>query len=293
MLADELIEISLDGSRVKGFMPLRESEDGLLGQIGWMPWPHGGLEPVYAPNLQQKEIISEATGKKFLWRCKTHCLGVPVGTCQKRIKEGGGSYCAECEIRHDLEGDQWRAGTKRNNIINDGITGQWIPSFFSDWKAPSLTPEQMAPFVVLQNHDLQCAWIIGKHGRGKTTLALCLMEKYLKHCRKVAFLTAQLLRECQQNKYLYNGFVGADLLVIDDLPKGIEAAWLVGTLHSILDDRHQPKRRTIVTSEMTNTECTKVFSGLNPVMGASTLDRLNFHGAPCIVVEISGESLRR
>lgn len=283
-----------DFTRLKGYIPLGESEEGLVGQAGSIPWPFGGREPVYDPNAPVWEIQAEESGKFFMWRHKTQCFGVPVGECQNRIPESGGAYCATCAPKFDQQSKSWRAGERRKNIINEGVAGGWIPRMFETWEPPSLYPQQQTVLVQLQHHDLQCAWIQGLYRRGKTYVAYTVMYQYLMHCRKVAYLDAIGIKEAHKNRYLYNGAVDADLLVIDDLPIGLDVGWLVSVLHGILDARNQPKRRTIITSQQTPEDCANAFAAVSGgTLGANTIERLNFNQAPCIFVEIKGENLGR
>jgi DNA replication protein DnaC len=152
----------------------------------------------------------------------------------------------------------------------------------------------MTAYVELQAHDTPCAWITGERGRGKTVLCYRIMSDYLKWCRKVAYCDAPIIHESRRNKTLFDALCEADLLVIDDLPKGFDAGWMVSQLHAILQARHEPRRRTIVTSEMTGSKCNDVFRALSGgIMGASTLDRLCFPHAQCMGIELTGDNLRR
>lgn len=283
--------VRFNWSTFPGYEPLRDSETGLVGQVGWLPYGKHDRIPVYDPESEVWEC-ERSGGGMFHWRHSTQCYGVPVGHCQ-RPQEGNGVYCRECSDRMSKQAqrNEWEEKVTENKerLISEGA----IPSWFRNWTPPGLTAQQAAASVDF-DAGTSSLYIYGDRGRGKTILGCALLYNALQRGRTVAYADAAVLEQARHDRRLRLALGACDLLLVDDIDKGNLSEFGVSIIHSVLDERHNARRRTIITSEF---EAGKVNALLtqasNGRYGNSTLERLNFPGRKCVTVRLEGKNLRK
>lgn len=249
------------------------------------------------PHYDPAEPVWECSkpfGGTFMWHWKTHCYGSPPGSCGRELLPYEHTLCRACGDRQYHQDEENKRLEKRRAIMTCAIEEGALPRWFKKWQKPALTQSQMMALEQINNNPKSCVWIQGLKGRGKTGLACTVIDSYLHMCRTVALTDGAMIAESRRNRTLYNNYTSCDLLVMDDIDKGNLSAWNVAQIHAILNERHNARLRTIVTSEIGIEEVTRLFRDLStePHSG-STLDRLRFPQHPCVFIELTGSNLRR
>lgn len=276
--------LSFDLRRSKNFRPLGENEDSLVGQIGWL-----GDQPAYDPAADLWEI--DMGSGTFLWEWRVRCYGAPGGCAS--LQHDHGPYCLDCARRYERAVQGEKRQERAAVIVEEMISAGALPGFFRDWQPPALTQEQAVAVMSAQDHA-GCVWIFGDRGRGKTVTGYTLLHNALQRCRRVAYADAAVLTEARRDSVLRATLARADLLMVDDIEKGNLSEWGVEILHSIFDKRHEPRLRTIVTSEHDAGQVNQLLkTACNGRYGNSTIERLNFPKCKCLAIELQGENLRR
>lgn len=274
-------------------IPLRDSEVGLIGQDGWTPWVDGSLVPHYEPLAPEWECYRD-TGSTFIWRHSTHCFGHPIGSCSRKLAKYETVYCYQCGTAYAGEMERQSKIDKREQMVSIAIEDGVLPRWFKDWQRLLLTDSQMSCMAAIESNEAVNVWISGQKGRGKTELALHVLNSYVDRCRTVAYATPQTMYESRSNKHLYNALTTVQLLVLDDIDKGTLNQVAIMHLHGVLSERHEARLRTIVTSEHPFGKVSALFSeACGKIAGGSTLDRLRLPKHDILQVELSGENMRR
>lgn len=281
---DDQQPLSFDLRRSKRFRPLGENEDSLVGQIGWL-----GDLPAYDPHADLWEI--DLGSSTFLWEHRVRCYGAPGGCAS--LQYDGGPYCLDCTRKYERTVQSEKRQERAGGIVEELIGCGALPGFFRTWTPPALTQEQAVAVMSAQDHA-GCVWIHGDRGRGKTVTGYTLLHNALQRCRRVAYADAGVLTEARRDSALRATLGRVDLLMVDDIEKGNLSEWGVEVIHSIFDKRHEPRLRTIVTSEHAAWQVNQLLkTACNGRYGNSTIERLNFPKCKCLAIELTGENLRR
>lgn len=138
-------------------------------------------------------------------------------------------------------------------------------------------------------------YLVGKNGRGKTHAACQVAKAFLvkntyrdrtmmrcwKSCR---FVTAQRLfsllktswdRWDQNEEDVFQRFAGVDLLILDDLGKGVPSEWAAENVFRLIDVRWSNHRPTIMTSQYAMGELADRFSRAGDETMSAMMSRLD------------------
>lgn len=111
----------------------------------------------------------------------------------------------------------------------------------------------------------------GSYGTMKTTLAVCVLRKFLEAggsglfipmCSVMDNLYSMKARSIEEWVNFETKLRGTKLLVIDDLGgEDLSAPWVLSKVNSILTERYNRKRAVIITTNMTKEELSNTYSG--------------------------------
>lgn len=152
-------------------------------------------------------------------------------------------------------------------------------------------------------------YIVGENGRGKTHAACRVAKAYLvrntnrrvtmMRCWKSClFATAQDVlaqlkrswsRWDQNEEDVFQRWAGVDLLVLDDLGKGVPSEWAAENLFRLVDSRWSNKRPTVITSQYSTAELSDRFQKAGDETMSALVSRLD---GWCDVVAMNGTDLR-
>lgn len=279
-------------NQLKCWRPMKVGQKPLLAQDGWLDFGDGMPLVSYDYTQPILELVRE-DGSHFFWEKGKRCKGHPVGMCDRPPERTWEDYCWYCAQKIEKESMREKRQERAAVIVEEMISSGALPGFFRDWQPPALTQEQAVAVMSAQDHA-GCAWIFGDRGRGKTVTGYTLLHNALQRCRRVAYADAGVLTEARRDSVLRATLARADLLMVDDIEKGNLSEWGVEILHSIFDKRHEPRLRTIVTSEHDAGQVNQLLkTACNGRYGNSTIERLNFPKCKCLAIELTGENLRR
>ncbi len=271
------------------FVPLPDGQEGLQGQVGTLQ-RSGMTVTVYDPGAPVWEI--EYGGGTYLWERGRQCYGFPAGTCGRRVD--GDILCPECTVKINSDGDRRQMDDRRDEIMSEAIAAGALPPWFRTWQPPSLTPGQAAALMEIEAHPDASIWLHGLPGRGKTVLACTVLYRAWRCCRKIAICKSNTLYDSRFDRRLFYALSSADVLLFDDIEKGVMSETGVAAIHALLDARHDSRRRTIVTSERTHTEIHQIFAKVSGVQyGVSTLARLTLGKHRPATIMLDGPNLRK
>lgn len=111
----------------------------------------------------------------------------------------------------------------------------------------------------------------GSYGTMKTTLAICVLRKYIEQggrglfvpmCSMMDSLYSMKARSIDEWINYENRLRNTSLLVIDDLGSGdVSAPWVLSKVNSIITERYNRKKSIIVTTNLTKEELAKTYAG--------------------------------
>lgn len=111
----------------------------------------------------------------------------------------------------------------------------------------------------------------GSYGTMKTTLAICVLRKYLEQggrglfvpmCSMMDSLYSMKARSVEEWINYENRLRNTSLLVIDDLgSEDVSAPWVLSKVNSIITERYNRKKSIIVTTNLTKEELAKTYAG--------------------------------
>lgn len=111
----------------------------------------------------------------------------------------------------------------------------------------------------------------GSYGTMKTTLAICVLRKYLEQggrglfvpmCSMMDSLYSMKVRSIDEWINYENRLRNTSLLVIDDLgSEDVSAPWVLSKVNSIITERYNRKKSIIVTTNLTKEELAKTYAG--------------------------------
>lgn len=153
-------------------------------------------------------------------------------------------------------------------------------------------------------------YIYGENGRGKTHKACQVAKAYLAcntyrdksimRCWKSClFVTAQDVlsqlrtswdRWDESEEDVFMRFVGADLLILDDLGKGVPSEWAAENLFRVVDRRWAKGRPMVITSQYTTEQLTDRYAKAGDETMGAMLSRLG--DVWCDKIHMTGEDKR-
>ena len=275
------------------YRELRDSEEGYQGQIGWADC-NDGPGAVYDTAAPIWEMpVAEQKGKTFFWKRAEYCLGHPQGHCHRPTH--GEIYCWLCAKNYSHDMERQAIEEKRIELIRELTDVGALPHFFKAYRPPALHPWQVAVKADIEADEKACAWIFGERGHGKTVLTYEIIYTYLLRMRRCVWADSDVLyRARDRSSPLRDLLYTAPLIVLDDIDLGNNNQFAGKQIHGILQARHEPRLRTIVTSERTPETCgKKIKEETNGEFRESTVERLNFPDHRCVYVRIGGHNLRR
>lgn len=111
----------------------------------------------------------------------------------------------------------------------------------------------------------------GSYGTMKTTLAICVLRKYLEQggrglfvpmCSMMDSLYSMKARSVEEWINYENRLRNTSLLVIDDLgSEDVSAPWVLSKVNSIITERYNRKKSIIITTNLTKEELAKTYAG--------------------------------
>lgn len=111
----------------------------------------------------------------------------------------------------------------------------------------------------------------GSYGTMKTTLAICVLRKYIEQggrglfvsmCSMMDSLYSMKARSIDEWTNYENRLRNTSLLVIDDLgSEDVSAPWVLSKVNSIITERYNRKKSIIVTTNLTKEELAKTYAG--------------------------------
>ena len=135
--------------------------------------------------------------------------------------------------------------------------------------------------------------LYGSRGRMKTTLAVAVLRENLKRgrggyfvpmCSLVDMLRSKWDRDATEAAAFDQRLRNTSLLVLDDMgAEGVEKDWVLNKIQSIITDRYNAMKSTIITTNLTKDELTDTYAG-------RIIDRLK---ETTISIEFKGQSFRR
>lgn len=154
----------------------------------------------------------------------------------------------------------------RASAFADAWTRSGVPSHFAH-----VTAEFDLARPVLEGRSM---YLYGKNGRGKTHAACQIAKAFLikntysdghvMRCWKsMQFLTVQQMfsslrsswgKMAASEKDMFARWAGVDLLVLDDLGKGVPSEWAAENIFDLIDRRWSNDRPMVITSQYTTTE---------------------------------------
>jgi DNA replication protein DnaC len=136
-------------------------------------------------------------------------------------------------------------------------------------------------------------WIFGGTGTGKTTLGMLISKAAIEAGKSVAIYSLPKLLARIRRTYdsepggdsylsLFEQLTSVDLLHIDDLGAEKRSDWVLEQLYSLVNERYEAQRSTLVTTNLELVE-------LEAQIGARTVSRLS---QMCDLVELRGPDSR-
>ena len=111
----------------------------------------------------------------------------------------------------------------------------------------------------------------GSYGTIKTTLAICVLRKYLEQggrglfvpmCSMMDSLYSMKIRNTEEWMNYETRLRTTSLLIVDDLgSEDVSAPWVLSKLNSIITERYNRKKSIIVTTNLTKEELAKTYAG--------------------------------
>ena len=163
-----------------------------------------------------------------------------------------------------------------------GATWEWV-----DREHP-MAAEQLRAWVAMSKPTNLV--ILGPVGIGKTSAAALALRPSFDACLEVVFArTGQMLDQIKEGFGQPDGvrlsdFSEADRLLLDDVGQENKTPWTREQLGSLISDRYNDERPTVVTSNFKERD-------LEEHLGAHAADRLLGDGA--VIVVMRGQSRRR
>lgn len=211
------------------------------------------------------------------------------------------------KLSEEEEAERKRRAERLSGLMdNSGMKRRFRERTFGTYKTD--TPEREKAYNVAKTYadNFDAAfrhgnglYIMGGNGTGKTHLAAAitidLMHREIPVVFKNAVTLMQETRDFLDNPDgvgpYYRGLREADLLVIDDLGKERCTEWTMSQLYSIINDRYEDMRPTIIT---TNYSPESLAAAMIPPGGDRTkidaiVSRLR---ESCAVVVLDGEDYR-
>lgn len=111
----------------------------------------------------------------------------------------------------------------------------------------------------------------GSYGTMKTTLAICVLRKYLEQggrglfvpmCSMMDGLYSMKIRNTEEWMNYETRLRTTSLLIVDDLgSEDVSAPWVLSKVNSIITERYNRKKSIIVTTNLTKEELAKTYAG--------------------------------
>ena len=111
----------------------------------------------------------------------------------------------------------------------------------------------------------------GSYGTMKTTLAICVLRKYLEQggrglfvpmCSMMDSLYSMKIRNTEEWMNYETRLRTTSLLIVDDLgSEDVSAPWVLSKVNSIITERYNRKKSIIVTTNLTKEELAKTYAG--------------------------------
>jgi DNA replication protein DnaC len=190
----------------------------------------------------------------------------------------------------------WQEQTTRDRLEEAGVPADFIPMTFDDVKQRQNVQGFDGARVTCRDFSANISErleagaglvICGTVGTGKTMLASLLCRAAISAIRSASFIRARSmldrLKDWDTAQDFRERVEGVSLLVLDDLGAEYKSEWSLAEIDAMISARHERRRSTVVTSNMTPVELAKCYS-------PRVVDRLRERGP---ALEISGPSWRK
>lgn len=201
-------------------------------------------------------------------------------TCKEAEKKWA-LYDAEQERKKKEEAQAARRAEMERRIMrllgDSGIKKRFTQRTFENFKCD--TPQRQHAYNVAKSYadywDIHAAdgtglYIEGSNGTGKTHLAAAIALQLIKQRRipVICKTAGDLLLDIKNaydvaestEKQVLDVYKRVDLLIVDDLGKEQCTDWSISTLYSILNDRYEEMRPTIITTNYSDSDLVKALT---------------------------------
>lgn len=202
-------------------------------------------------------------------------------TCEKAVAYWKRADDAEARKKEaaEVREEQGRQQRRIDRLIgNSGIKKRFLQRTFAAFRCD--TPERKVAYDVAKAYadewdahkaDGTGLYIEGTNGTGKTHLAAAIAIQLIteRHVPCICKTAGDLLLDIKNTfdngegiteKQVLDLYKEVDLLIIDDLGKERCTDWSVSTLYSILNDRYEEMRPTIITTNYNSDDLVKALT---------------------------------
>lgn len=180
-----------------------------------------------------------------------------------------GVYCSTCGssdcLTEEYISDDAEKMKRRSKNVSEFLVGQGVGSRYSNAKIEDFPSAIQKVFA--SAHTDSSFFLVGPNGVGKSHLAAAIMAKHFidydstdQSWQNVPSLLGNIRRSFRDNSALDEGEIiqrlsNCRILVLDDLGAEKETEYSIQTLYTIINNRYENNRATIVT---TNSELSSI-----------------------------------
>ena len=227
-----------------------------------------------------------------MWR------GPCLGCGEETELFAGKRYCDACLHRLDQEARaQEQASWKRDMLAKAATMGLIAPATATTRFDGSLDPPQhnRAAWEQALNwrRDVN-VYIHGPCGVGKSHLARCMLYEAMGDRLRIGEVSGHTVASSYQPEKV-DALAWPDVLLVDDVDKGVWGPQGIVILREALDRREQARKRTILTANADKRELMAYLArrvGENQSLVFAVLDRLNTPAGRPLTLHLTGRSLR-
>lgn len=206
----------------------------------------------------------------------------------------GKAWCDSCILVLEAERRIERAAAEAARLADTGLL---MPATAHARFDTSKTPPRanLAVWSACKDWARQSnLYLYGPAGTGKSHLARCVLMKNLTEERSVAEITAARFSVAAGRfdaDYIFRRLAKVQVLLLDDLDKGIWNDRALVRLWELLDLRHMTRRRVIITANLSPAAMAELWNAAAPA-NASLAQGISDRLLPLNVFTLNGPSMR-